>query len=275
MKDAECVDFLRWALPRLDMRWPGFRKVRRQVCRRITRRLGEIGLPDAAAYRAFLERNADEWRVLDDACRITISRFYRDRGVFEALGESVFPVLVREALARGEREIRCLSIGCASGEEAYSLALVWQLALAGRHAGLALAVTAIDSHPVMLERARRGCYQSGSLEDLPERWRAVAFERSDGEYCLRPEFRQGVSFVEGDVRHALPAGPFDLVMCRNLVFTYFVDALQRDILARLHARMHDGAALLVGIHESLPGHCTGFRPWDGVRCAYRMAAPER
>jgi chemotaxis protein methyltransferase CheR len=269
MNDAECVDFLRWALPRLDMRWPGFRKVRRQVCRRIKRRMRELGLPDEAAYRAFLERNPDEWQVLDDACRITISRFYRDRGVFETLGKSVLPALAHAALARGERELRCLSVGCASGEEVYSLGLLWELELARRHEGLALAVTAIDSHPLMLERARRGCYHPGSLKELPGRWRAIAFEQADDEYCLRRQFRRGVSFARGDVRRELPAGPFDLILCRNLVFTYFVDSLQHEILGRLHARMHDGAALLVGIHESLPEHCIGFRPWDGARCTYR------
>jgi chemotaxis protein methyltransferase CheR len=269
MKNAECVDFLQWALPQLRMRWPGFRKVRRQVCRRIGRRLREVGLPDMATYRAFLERNPSEWQVLDDACRITISRFYRDRGVFESLGKTVLPVLARAAIEHGARELRCLSVGCASGEEAYSLKLLWELELARDHEVLALCVTAVDSHPGMLERARRGCFHGGSLKDLPETWQRSAFEQTDGEFCLRRPFRKGVRFAHGDVRRSLPAGPFDLVLCRNLVFTYFVDSLQRDILVHLHAQMHDGAALVVGIHESLPEHCIGFRPWDGARCTYR------
>lgn len=269
MTDAECVAFLQWALPRLDMRWAGFRKVRRQVCRRIGRRLRELGLPDTTAYRQILARNADEWRFLDSACRITISRFYRDRGVFDALGAIVIPALARAAHARGEHALACLSLGCASGEEPYSVKLLWELGCAGEGDGLALRVTGIDAHPVMLERARRGCFHPGSLKDLPESWRSRAFERADDEWCLRPEFRRGVAFVEGDVRGALPAGPFDLVLCRNLVFTYFADSLQRRILAQLHARMHEGAALVVGIHESLAGDSTGFRPWDGARCTYR------
>ena len=97
MKNAECVDFLQWALPRLGMRWPGFRKVRRQVCKRIDRRLRELGLPDLAAYRIRLGQDSTEWKFLDGACRITISRFYRDRGVFDALGANVLPALARAA----------------------------------------------------------------------------------------------------------------------------------------------------------------------------------
>lgn len=269
MKNTECVAFLQWALPRLGMRWPGFRKVRRQVCRRIGRRLGELGLADVAAYRACLERNPAEWRVLDDACRITISRFYRDRGVFEALQHVVLPVLVRAASGRGASELSCLSVGCASGEEAYSLKLLWEYGLAGAHAGLGLGIVAIDSHPKMLERARRGCYAAGSLKDLPEAWRLSAFEPSHGVECLRRRFREGVWFTRADVRRALPPGPFDLVLCRNLVFTYFEESLQREILGHLRARMRDGAALVVGIHESLPQPDSGFRPWQDARCAYR------
>jgi hypothetical protein len=79
MQDAECVALLRWALPRLGLRWPGFRKVRRQVCKRINRRIKELGLADVAAYREHLERVPEEWPRLDALCRITISRFYRDR----------------------------------------------------------------------------------------------------------------------------------------------------------------------------------------------------
>ncbi len=93
MRDADCVQFLQWALPRLDLRWDGFRKVRRQVCRRISRRLAELGLSDGAAYRTYIEGNADEWDRLDGFCRITISRFWRDPAVFQSLRDDVLPVL--------------------------------------------------------------------------------------------------------------------------------------------------------------------------------------
>jgi chemotaxis protein methyltransferase CheR len=269
VKNTECVAFLQWALPQMRMRWPGFRKVRRQVCRRIGRRLCELGLPDLVAYRTHLEQNPAEWQILDGACRITISRFYRDRGVFESLEKTVLPELAGAAIARGAVALHCLSVGCASGEEAYSLKLLWELQHSRQHADLRLQVTGIDSHPKMLERARRGCFQAGSLEDLPEAWRRRGFELADNGYCLRRQFREGVCFTHGDVRRALPAGPFDLILCRNLVFTYFEESLQGAILGRLHARMHEGAALVVGIHESLPEHCVGFRPWNGARCTYR------
>ena len=85
MRDTEFVAFLQWALPQLGLRWPGFRNVRRQVRRRVARRLVELGIPDLNAYRRHLHAHAEEWRHLDGLCRISISRFHRDRAVFEAL----------------------------------------------------------------------------------------------------------------------------------------------------------------------------------------------
>ncbi len=69
MKDTDCVRFLQWCLPRLDLAWRGFRRVRRQVCRRIQRRLGELDLADVEAYRGYLEGEPDEWPRLDALCR--------------------------------------------------------------------------------------------------------------------------------------------------------------------------------------------------------------
>jgi len=117
LSDSDCVAFLQWALPRLRMRWPGFRKVRKQVCKRIRRRIAALELSGIAAYRQWLEDHPGEWEVLDGMCRITISRFYRDRGVFDALAGEILPGLARRAEAelphtghpwrgRGPRRVR-------------------------------------------------------------------------------------------------------------------------------------------------------------------------
>nr|NIV19534.1 chemotaxis protein CheR [Gammaproteobacteria bacterium] len=115
MKDQHCVQFLQWALPQLHMSWPGFRKVRRQVCKRIGRRMRELGLEAVEDYRAYLSHHASEWERLDAMCRITISRFYRDRGVFAALEKSELPALLQRLRARGGHRLRAWSAGCGSG----------------------------------------------------------------------------------------------------------------------------------------------------------------
>jgi chemotaxis protein methyltransferase CheR len=101
MNDREGVEFLQWCLPRLKLRWPGFRKVRRQVYKRIDRRVKELGMPSVGAYRAYLEDHSDEWAVLDALCRIFISRFYRDKAVFECLDRGAFVIGSTESLPAG------------------------------------------------------------------------------------------------------------------------------------------------------------------------------
>ena len=252
MSDAECIALLRWALPRLGLRWPGFRRVRGQVCKRIARRIRELGLPDVATYRARLERVPEEWSRLDVLCRITISRFYRDRAVFDHLGEVVLPALARAAVARADSRLRCWSAGCGSGEEPYSLKLLWTFRLNAGFPGVSLELVATDADRHLLARAARGCYPRGALRELPSAWLQRAFAREHEEWCLRPAFRQGICFLCQDLRSVQPEGPFDLVLCRNLAFTYFDAAQQRRTLSDIAARMRPGAALIVGKGEKPP-----------------------
>ena len=175
MKDNDCVQFLQWALSQLHMRWQGFRKVRRQVCKRIQRRLDELELGTERDYRAYLQAHPEEWQMLDRLCRVTISRFYRDKQVFAFLARAVLPELARGSLARGERTVTLWSAGCGSGEEPYTLALLWELALKSSFPELEVRILATDSDPNMIRRAQEARYSASSLQDLPTAWRGVAF----------------------------------------------------------------------------------------------------
>jgi chemotaxis protein methyltransferase CheR len=269
MTDQDCVQFLKWSLPRLHMRWNGFRKVRGQVCKRIDRRLNELGLEDAAAYRSFLERNGDEWYVLDSLCRVTISRFYRDREVFRLLEQEVLVQLCEAAMAQGDTELRCWSIGCASGEEPYTLAILWDLGVGHLFPSMRISILATDADLTMIERAKEGCYAQGSLRNLPLVWTKSAFVRVGDRFYVRPGEREKIIFVEQDVRAAEPEGLFHLILCRNLAFTYFDEELQKEILTRLHDKLHDHGSLVVGMHEALPSGFSGFLPWTGYPGIYR------
>ena len=264
MHDISCAEFLQSTLPKMGFRWSGFNRVRRHVCRRVAARIRELDLQGLAAYREYLAGNAGEWKIFDRMCRITISRFYRDRQMFAALAEQVLPSLTRRALDRNEKTVRCWSAGCASGEEPYTLALVWEQLLPDA-SSCALKILASDADPAMLERARTACYGRGSVRELPELLLARGFDRKGKHYCLKPELRAQVEFVCQDIREELPPGPFHLILCRNLVFTYFSEELQGEMLARLHSLILPGGALVIGIHESLPA--TGlFAPWpQGVK----------
>ncbi len=262
MRDSECIHFLQWALPRMHMRWEGFRKVRKQVCKRIERRMRELNL-EIDGYREFLTHNEAEWSLLDSFCRITISRFYRDRGVFDSIAREALPHLAGRALGRGDRTLYCWSAGCASGEEAYTLKIIWETLLSQEFPALAIHITATDADSRMLRRALRGSYTPSSLRELPPPLLSQ-FHKGD-EYTLPDRFRQDIDFLEQDIRLEMPDGPFHLILCRNLVCTYFEAALQEELLNEILYRLLPGGLLVIGIHESLPPGATALMPVN-ARC---------
>lgn len=271
MKDAEGVQFLQWCLPRLRLVWPGYRKVQRHVYRRIQRRLQDLGLPSLADYRTYLEAHPGEWAVLDSYCWISLSRFYRDKSVFQFLEQAVLPSLARQTLAQGETGLRCWSLGCASGEEPYSLSLLWRLNLQSQFPTARLVVLATDIDEQAIARSRRGCYSQGSLKDLPESWRSSGFDRTAEEFCIRQEFREPVTFLAQDIRESAPEETFALILCRNLAFTYFNETLQGATLRQLTDRLQPGGALVIGRGESLPEGEFNLLPWSEKENVYRLA----
>jgi len=263
VRDPDCIAFLQWALPQLELRWPGYRKVRRQVCRRLARRISDLQLANLDAYRERLEADPGEWQVLDQCCHITISRFFRDGRIFEVLRTRVLPDVAARA-KRERREALVWSAGCASGEEPYTLKIVWDLEIARHHPGVSLSLTATDIDATMLARASEGCFEATSLRELPLELVAQAFDRSGACYCVKPNFRQGIDFLRQDLRSHAPAGSFDLVLCRYVAFTYFAEPLQRRILSRISARLCPGAYLVIGTHERIPDRDFGLTPLSGA-----------
>ena len=253
MRDAECISLLQWALPRMGFRWPGFRKVRGQVCKRVGRRLRDLGLGDTRSYREYLSKHPDEWAILDGYCRITISRFFRDRRVFETLGEEVLPELARQVKSNGVSELRIWSAGCGAGEEPYSISILRRLSDDPELETARLNITATDSDEHQLERARQAVYPIGCTKDMPAEIRDAAFEHLDrDQLLLREPYREGILFARQDLRQEMPERPFHLILCRNLALTYFIEETQREILGRLHERLQPGGFLIVGTHEQLP-----------------------
>jgi chemotaxis protein methyltransferase CheR len=261
MKDSEGVEFLQWCLPRLHLRWPGFRKVRRQVYRRLDRRFRELELSDVSAYRSYLESHAEEWLVLGGLCQITISRFYRDKAVFEFLEHQGVPDLAQHVLDRREQILRCWTIGCASGEEPYTLAIIWGLCLAHRYPELHFEIFATDVDPNVIERAQTACYPASSLKELPAPWVELAFDSSAGEFCVKKEFKKLVTFDLENILTTAPDVQFHLILCRNVAFTYFDEDSQREVLQKIKERLIPGGMLVIGGTESLSQGEREFEPW--------------
>ena len=272
MQDDVCVIFLQWLLPQLRMRYPGFRKVRKQVCKRIQRRIKQLNLPDIEAYQNHLKTHPDEWLIVDKLCRVTISRFYRDKVVLEHISKEVLPKLAQAAVTSGETIIRAWSAGCAAGEEAYSLVLMWDRLVCNHFPKLDIQVIATDIDQIMLDRATSACYSYSSIKALPKEWIDRAFSQQEDVFCLDSPLRNKVTFIEQDIRQSLPPDAFHIIFCRNLAFTYFDNSLQLEVLENICNCLVEGGALIIGGHESLPEDYSGFCQWPGQRAIFRKCS---
>lgn len=267
-----CVAFLKWCLPHLGLRWGGYSRVHRIVCRRLGRRLAELGLGALSQYRAWLAAHPDEWAHVEAMCRIPISRFYRDRDVFQAIATTIFPAAAEIARCSGLKSIRCWSAGCASGEEPYTLLLIWHFLVARAWLQLGLRLIATDADDVAISRARVACYGPSSLKDLPQVWVEQAFQRANSLLCLNSSFRDRVDFRRQDITQGMPLEPFEIILCRNLVFTYFDEIQQQRLLADILDRLAPGGFLILGKHEALPPGSTGLQQVAPHLPVYRRPA---
>jgi chemotaxis protein methyltransferase CheR len=156
-------------------------------------------------------------------------------------------------LTDGEKEVRCWSAGCCSGEEPYTLQILWKicvLPLIGQD--IPLHIIATDTDQGLLDRAANGSFQKSSLRDLPGELVRQSFEHSANSYSVLKTFRDDIEFTNQDIRKELPEGLFHLILCRNLVFTYFDNTLQCRVLGEIIRRLMRGGFLITGIHEALP-----------------------
>ncbi len=125
-----------------------------------------------------------------------------------------------------------------------------------------------DADPAVLRRAEEGCFHASSLQNVPPHWRYTAFAPNNNRFYVRAQYRDGLDFRLQDIRVEIPAGPFDLILCRNLVFTYFEFEQQREITHRLAESLHDNGYLVIGAHETPPENKHTFRPSGnhGILC---------
>ncbi len=254
MSSQKGISFLRWVLSKMGYRWDGFRKPRNQVLSRIRNRMQGLGLSGGfAEYREYLQDHPEEWKTLDKLCDVTISKFFRDRKVWEYTLDEILPELLDDP------PVLIWSAGCCNGEEAYSLAVIGeQLAVkSGRQINSSqIKILATDRNQQVLSRARKGRYPAGALkemtnEEIDNYFRKLEDEKED-DYQVEERLKEYIDFENRDIKDSLPDRTFDLILCRNFVFTYFDEQRQLQFLERLKSLLKDEGYLIVGSNESLP-----------------------
>jgi chemotaxis protein methyltransferase CheR len=240
----------------LGLSWRGYRRVRMGVKKRIGRHMRQRGFETLDEY---LEGLKGDDRLMNE-CRqlltVSISRFFRDRNLWKLLQEEILPGMS----ALHATGLKVWSAGCASGEEVYSLKIVWEALKEAMGPLPDLHVLATDMNPDYLLRAKTGLYPESSLKEVEQRLKSNHFQYIDKEasYRVKDQIRAG---IEWRVHHLLfdppPARCFQLILLRNNLLTYYEEGAHEGV-RRVLETLEEGGFLIIGTNERLPAEAIGL-----------------
>lgn len=231
----------------LNRPWAGFRKVRKGVKKRVRRHMAELECSTVEQYVMRLSKQPHARAGCEACLRVTISRFFRDRQLWQALKARILPDLVR----RFSSSLRIWSVGCACGEEAYSMAMVWS----ELNYPLNLHLVATDVGSDCLQRARAGIYGRSNLREVPDELRTRYFETRKGgkQFIVRTHLLPPIQWQVHDLLGQPPEeNPFHLILLRNNLLTYYRGAELQAAFTRILSCLAPGGCLAIGAHEHLP-----------------------
>lgn len=232
-----------------EQRSVDLRRYRRATLwRRIERRMRAVGVESLQSYREHVEQNVGEAANLAQEILIGVTRFFRDEDAFASLRQNVLPRLFD---ARREGDVlRVWTPGCATGEEAYSIAIAIEECARERGVAADYKIFATDIDPKSLARAARGAFPAELVEGLDADLVARYFLRYDEELRIHPSVREHIVFARQDLTRDAPFTRIDLAVCRNLLI-YFEPEHQRRVLDVLHFALRPNGYLFLGSSESL------------------------
>lgn len=246
------------------------------LMRRIERRMAVHGLATMAEYDACLRGNPQEIELLFKELLIGVTSFFRDAPTWQELADQVLPALIARHAADGTG-LRAWVVGCSTGEEAYTLAMLFREACAAAPAPGApgLQIFATDLNADAIAAARRGVYPEKIAADLTPERLARFFVPVPGGYQVAPDIREMVLFAPHDVILDPPFTRLDLLCCRNLMI-YFRAGLQRRLMPLFHYSLRPGGALLLGGSETVGRAQSLFTPLQSKsRIYWRRDNPPR
>jgi two-component system, chemotaxis family, CheB/CheR fusion protein len=232
---------------------------RSTLMRRIKRRMDARGLKTVGEYRDHLELEPEEFARLFDSLLINVTGFFRDPPAWEALRDEILPGLV--AAKGSTRPIRIWSAGCATGEEVYTLAILFVEALGTEDFSNRVKIYATDLDEDALRQARTGTYTERQIADVPEDLRVKYFEQAGTRHSFRRDLRRQVIFGRNDLTRDAPISRVDLLVARNTLM-YFTADTQASVIRKFHFALSTPGYLFLGIKDLLLNHGDLFEPID-------------
>ena len=236
--------------------------------RRILRRMQTVGVDTVDRYRQLLETDPAEFAALFNTILINVTSFFRDGEVWQVLRDEALPSLV--ASRHASEPIRVWSAGCASGEEPYSAVMLFAEALGADATRERLKVYATDVDEEALGEARRAVFTQKQLAGVPPALAVKYFEKRGDAYLFHRELRRCVIFGRHDLITDAPISRVDLLLCRNTLMYFNVEAQSR-IMSRFFFSVRPCGLLLLGRAEMLFSYAGKFHPIDLKRRIFRVA----
>jgi two-component system CheB/CheR fusion protein len=237
---------------------------RPSLMRRIAKRMQMINIESFNDYVDYLEVHPDEFAFLFNTILINVTSFFRDPQAWKCLEETVLPRIMENNGSDGP--IRIWSAGCASGEEAYTIAIVMAEALGTDTFRRRVKIYATDADEDALMIARQATYSPKDIAPLPEELREKYFEAVGGRFIFQADLRRSVIFGRHDLVQDAPMSRLDLLVCRNTLM-YFNSETQSRILGRFNYALKASGFLFLGKAEMLLVHSALFAP---VEMRYRI-----
>src|SRR3954454_12275332 len=238
-----------------DFDFTGYK--RPTLVRRIAKRMAEVGCTTYADYEDHLALNPDEFVTFFNSILINVTGFFRDPQAWEFVAEEIVPRIISGK--DPDAPIRVWSAGCASGEEPYTIAMIFGRALGVERFRSRVKVYATDIDEEALSEARAATYSPQALEAVPEELRDQYFEETARGQSFRTDLRRNVVFGRHDLLQDAPISRLDLLVCRNTLMYFTADA-QSSVLERFRFALEHGGYLFLGRAETLLTHSRSFRP---------------
>jgi two-component system CheB/CheR fusion protein len=232
---------------------------RASLMRRVHKRMEAVDVEDFEAYQTYLEVHPQEFAALFTTILINVTAFFREPEAWDYLGQEIIPQIL--VAKHSSAPIRVWSAGCASGEEAYTLAMVLAEALGREAFQHRVKIYATDVDEEVLTQARHASYSMEVVKPVPDELRDKYFEPVGKSYVFDADLRRAVIFGRHDLIQDAPISRLDLLVCRNTLM-YFNAEAQGRIVARFHFALNDDGFLFLGKAEMLLTHANLFTPID-------------
>lgn len=232
---------------------------RSSLMRRVTKRMQTVEIDQYSEYIDYLEVHPEEFGYLFNTLLINVTAFFRDRSAWEYVADEVIPaILAHKSL---NEPIRIWSAGCASGEEAYTIAILLAEAIGIHQFRDRVKIYATDVDEEALNQARLATYTEKQLDGILPHQLEQFFDPADNSYTFRKDLRRAVIFGRHDLVQDAPISRIDLLICRNTLM-YFNAETQSRILARFHFALQESGFLFLGKAEMLLTHTDTFTSVD-------------